>query len=53
LQPLTLNVIDKVFHILDQFTNEKSQWGIGVAVVGDGCDLRFLYVGCLYRRAEV
>jgi IclR family transcriptional regulator, KDG regulon repressor len=23
-----LNAIDKVFHILDQFTNEKPQWGV-------------------------
>ena len=29
MQPLLLNAIDKVFHILDQFTNEKP--GVGVA----------------------
>ena len=28
MQPLLLNAIDKVFHILDQFTNEKP--GVGV-----------------------
>ena len=28
MQPLLLNAIDKAFHILDQFTNEKP--GVGV-----------------------
>ena len=40
-----------------QFSKVKltstSPWGSAVAVVGDGCDLRFLCVGWLYRGVQV